>query len=205
LGIEVGKPLAKELLAIEVKDLAGETCALQELVGEDQASTKPVLIVFVRQFACAGCSERMAELLIHADILQGSGVDVIVVGSGTVAHAKEMASRFALDSRPNIHVVTDPSLNIHRAFGLHRSYWGVLGAKGTWNLVRAMANGHKNAWGHGDFFQLGGTILLDADKRVALHHEERHLGETHPFGEVVEKTLAMMVNAAAGSASSAVV
>jgi hypothetical protein len=190
--IEVGQPLPKDLLASEVKTLEGETCTLQDLVSPAVAAKSPVLIVFVRQFACAGCSERMSELLIHADILKGSGVEVIVIGCGSVAHARELSSRFALSSRSNVSVVTDASLKTHRAFGLQRSYWGVLGARGTWNLMKAMSNGHKNAWGHGDFFQLGATLLLAPPTRVILHHVEHHLGDTHPFTEVVDQTLALL-------------
>jgi hypothetical protein len=153
----------------------------------------PTLIVFVRQFACAGCSERMAELLMNVESLRTSAVNVVVVGCGTVEHARELGGRLALDTRP-ITLVTDPTLAIHRAAGLVRSHWGVLGAKAMWNLVRAMAHGHENAWGHGDFFQLGGTLLLDKERRVVTHHEERHLGESLPLGDIVDQALALLAD-----------
>jgi peroxiredoxin len=184
----VGQPLPEAVSALPLASATDPSPrTLRELF-----RGRPLLVVFVRQFACAGCSERMTELLTQLEILESSGVDCVVVGSGTVEQARDLRSRLSLETR-SIHLLTDSTLAIHRALGLRRSPWGVLGAKGTWNLVRAIARGHKNAWGHGDFYQLGGTLLLDASGTVVLLHREAHLGETLPIADVVDRALALAI------------
>ncbi|MBS2018054.1 MAG: redoxin family protein [Deltaproteobacteria bacterium] len=185
MTIRSGAKLPDALLACEVARAEGGTVTLGELV-----RGQVTLLLFVRQFGCAGCSQRLTELVRYLKALRAAGVNVVVVGCGSADDARGFRDRFALDARP-VTVVTDPSLAAQRAAGLHRSHWGVLGAKGTYNLLRAMANGHRNAWGKGDFYQLGGTILVGRDGVVALHHEERHLGESLVMGDVSEKALAM--------------
>lgn len=184
--IELGKRVPDDVLACEVLSSAGTKASLGSVVG----SGAPVLLVFVRQFVCAGCSERAAELLANEPALVSAGVRVVVVGCGEIAHAKEFEDRLGLAAR-RLALVTDPTLTVHRAAGLVRSVWGAVGLVATKNLLRAMGKGHANRWGHGDFFQMGGTFLLDDAGTVVAAHTEHHLGATLPLGDVVEKALVL--------------
>ena len=186
MGIRTGAPLPAALVSSEVSVTDGTTATIGELLARGQGEA--ALLVFVRQFACAGCSLRMAELLLHLHVLLLTSVKVVIVGCGSAAQARDFSGRFALETRTLV-VATDPTQTAQRAAGLLRSRWGALGATATWNLLRAIGRGHANAWGHGDFFQLGGTFLVDADGTVVVHHEERHLGATLPFATVVERAL----------------
>jgi peroxiredoxin len=193
MSISVGSPLPRELQDARVTGADGQSAALSAL----HEGPGPSLLVFVRQFACAACGQRTTELLRHIDTLQSARTKVLLIGCGSQDHAREYSHRFDIASRP-ITLVTDPSLRAHAAAGLLHSYWGVLGPMGTAALVKAMLGGHRNGWGHGDFYQLGGTLLLDEHGVVRTYHAERYLGDALPITEVVDQTLAMTM--AAGSA-----
>lgn len=188
MGIRIGAPLPPALVSSEVTVTDGTTATIGALLA--RGAGEAALLVFVRQFGCAGCSLRMAELLLHLQVLKLASVKVVVVGCGSAAQAGDFSRRLALETHALV-VATDPTQAAQRAAGLLRSHWGALGAIATWNLLRAMGRGHSNAWGQGDFFQLGGTFLVDADGAVVAHHEERHLGATLPFGTVVDRALVL--------------
>lgn len=185
--LRVESPLPRELQDAQVMDTEGKSTPLSALLPAEA----PSLLVFVRQFACAGCGQRTTELLRHIDTLQSARTKVLLIGCGTPEHAREYSHRFDIASRP-ITLLTDPSLRVHAAAGLLHSYWGVLGPMGTAALIKAMMAGHRNAWGHGDFYQLGGTLLLDQHGVVCAYHAERYLGDALPISEVVDLTLAMV-------------
>jgi hypothetical protein len=152
------------------------------------------LMVFVRQFACAGCKARTAELLLHLDVLKTAAVRVVIVGCGSAEHARQYMLDHKLDSRP-IDLVTDPTGAAHAAAGMGRNRWGTLGIGASVNFVKFALAGYSNAWGHGDFYQLGGTLLVASDGRVIVVHREPHLGATLPMGEVVEQALVLAARA----------
>lgn len=192
MKIAVGATLPSHLLDAKVSGSDGSVHAFRDVL---EPGTTPTLVVFVRQFGCAGCGLRTTELLGQIETLRDARTRVILVGCGTAADAAQFRETFDLGSRP-IALVTDPTLRVHVAAGLLHSYWGVLGPSGTAALVKAMLAGQRNAWGHGDFYQLGGTILLDAKGEVHTHHVERFLGDTLPFTELVDAALAMRLVAA---------
>lgn len=182
----IGDVLPAGALVCTVLDADGRSTTLDQHV----ITGRPTLLVFVRQFVCAGCSERTAELLTHHEALRAAGVATVIVGCGTPAHARAFDERLALSTR-ELTLLTDPTRAVHRAMGLQRSAWGALGPRATLNLLRAMSRGHENHWGHGDFYQLGGTFLLDAERRVVARHVEAHLGASLPLGGVVARALVM--------------
>ena len=192
MTISVGAELPADLRCASVTDADGSVCAFEDALGTRDA---PTLVIFVRQFGCAGCGLRTTELLGHLETLRDTHTNVILVGCGTADDARQFRDQFDLGSRP-IRLATDPSLKVHAAAGLLHSYWGVLGPSGTAGLVKAMLAGQRNSWGHGDFYQLGGTVLLDEKNVIRIHHVERHLGDSLPLADVVDATLAMSLAAA---------
>jgi peroxiredoxin len=187
--IVAGQLLPQAFLATQVLGPNGLSRALSTCVGPDVT-----LIVFVRQFACAGCKARTAELLLHLDALKTAAVRVVVVGCGTAEHARQFLQDHKLDSRP-MDLVTDPAGVAHAAAGMGRNRWGTLGVGASVNFVKYVLAGYSNGWGHGDFYQLGGTLLVASDGRVIVVHREPHLGATLPIGEVVEQALVLAARA----------
>ena len=147
------------------------------------------LTLFVRQFACAGCSEQVAALLPQLPALRVLDVRVVIIGCGTVDHARGFDERLGVTSR-GVLLFTDPTLSTQRAAGLTRSWLGVYGPRATLGLLRAMLNGHSNGWAGGDFYQQGGALLTAPSLRVLFYRPQRWLGDLVQIGDLTDVVLA---------------
>jgi peroxiredoxin len=164
----------------------------------DLVRGKISLVLFVRQFACAGCSEQVAALLQNMSTLQTLGVEVVIVGCGTREHARAFDERVGATDR-GVGLLTDPTLRAQRAAGLTRTFLGVNGPRALFGLARAMLRGHSNGWGGGDFYQQGGVMLLDSrvvdhearrETRVLYKKAQERLGDLVDIGDLVAIVLA---------------
>jgi hypothetical protein len=94
-------------------------------------------------------------------------------------------------------VLTDPSREVHRAFGLGRaSMRRVVGHPSVWlSYVRAIARGRRPRRSHGeDVLQLGGDVLLDSDLRLRWVYRNRG-PEDHPSIEALAAAIDGLVAA----------
>jgi hypothetical protein len=66
---------------------------------------------------------------------------------------------------------------------------------GIFGLARAMLRGHPNGWSGGDFYQQGGALLLDAERRVLFFRPQRWLGDVTDVGDLVDRLLALAARA----------
>lgn len=164
-------PVPAELAAAEVTLADGARLRLGE-----RWARRDVVLVFVRHFACAGCSQHVAALRPRLDELDALGAEVVLVGSGSPAQLAAFVARERLD-HPAVTCATDPSLDAYRAAGLVRSAWGTLGPIALGQLVGALTRGHGNGWPKGDLFQQGGTLVVARGGVVRAYHRARNLGE----------------------------
>ncbi len=185
MSLMVGMKLPDPVSELEVLRPDGSAQRLGHLFG-----ARPTLCVFLRQFGCAACAEHTSEILEHLAPMEETGLGMVLVGCGTPEHARGYAERHRLAGR-GVELVTDPSLALHRRIGLVRSAWGTMGPRATVNLLGAMARGHENSWGQGDFHQHGGTLLTDADRVVWVFHTSQHLGDRYPVASAVDRALAL--------------
>jgi peroxiredoxin len=163
----------------------GREVALESLWKERDA-----LVVFVRHFACAGCSEHVTELGARLGELDALGVRTVLVGCGDPAHIDGFIERQRLGDK-KVEVYTDPSLEAFRRAGLERSRWGTFGPVAITQLLRAMINGHSNGSPQGDRTQQGGTLLVDKDGIVRFYDRGESIGDHAPVVEVVDAALVL--------------
>ncbi len=182
--VVVSEPLPTALANATLLTAAGAPSTLAEVAGG-----KTMLVLFVRQFACAGCGEQVAALLPQLPALRVLDVGVVIVGCGTADHARGFDERLGVTDR-GVRVFTDPTLTAQRAAGLSRSWAGVYGPRAAFGLLRAMMNGHKNAWSGGDFYQQGGALLLSPTLRVLFYRPQRWLGDLVEIGDITDIVLA---------------
>lgn len=173
------------LLACEVERRDGARVALGDIVGGRAA-----LLVFVRHFACPGCSHFMEVLAPRLPELAELGVSVAIVGSGSPARLAAFVDRMHLDAR-GVECLTDPSRGAYRAAGLRQSALGTYGPKPFFASLGLYAMGHwvRRHEDDGDVEQQGGIVLLDGDGRVVAHHRDRDLVDHAPVTDVVHAAL----------------
>ena len=167
------------LAEVRVLDATGHAYPLR-----DAWAARDAIVVFVRHFACAGCSAHLAELRPRLAELAAMNVAVVMIGSGT----PDQLARFVRDQQLGSHpiaVYTDPTLAAYRAVGLHRSWLGTIGPRALGNLAALALRGHSNGRACGDLLQNGGTLYVRRGGEVAFRHVSNRLGDHAPVSEVV--------------------
>jgi len=183
-AVDVGSPVPEALARASVLDAAGDGHAL----GEAWAAADAI-VIFVRHFACAGCSDHLAELRPRLAELAALATGVVIVGSGTVEQLAAFVAVQQLAGHP-IEVVTDPTLAAYRAAGLERSRLGTLGPRALANLGLLALRGHTSGRACGDLYQQGGTLYVRRGGELAFVHRSTRIGDHAPVAQVVALALA---------------
>ena len=153
-------------------------------LGESWADNDAI-VIFVRHFACAGCSAHVADLRPRLEEIAKLGVTTVVVGNGTHEQLAAFAEREKLADHP-IELVTDPSRAAYLAAGLEQSWLGTVGPRAIVNVVGLLARGHRNGRPQGDLTQQGGTLYITRDGVLGFYHHSARLGDNASVTDVVE-------------------
>lgn len=185
----LGRPVPEALARATVLDAAGDPHSFSEAWSQGAA-----LVVFVRQFACLGCSLNVRDLAPRLEQFGKIGLQTTLVGCGPPEAIAGFVERFELEGAP-VRVWTDPSLEVQRLAGLHRSFFRTWGLSSLGHTIRALFGGHKMRAPEGDARQLGGALMVDGAGRVAYYHRSRSLGGHAPAVELVDAALGLSLAA----------
>jgi hypothetical protein len=150
----------------------------------------PLLVVFLRHFACPGCSRFTLKLAPRLPELCKLGVRTLVIGSGSPERLRVFADRVRLRG-PGVALATDPTLAAYRAAGLERSFLGTYGPRAFFGSIALYAQGHwvKRDRDDGDVEQQGGVHVVDVDGTTVLAKRDRDLLDHVSMSDVVAKAL----------------
>ncbi|MFN0245706.1 MAG: AhpC/TSA family protein [Kofleriaceae bacterium] len=189
----VGQPVPPNLGAARVVTAANKVRSLGESWAERDA-----VVIFVRHFACAGCSAHVADLRPRLEEIAGLEVTCVLVGNGTPDQLAGFTEREKLDGYP-IELVTDPSRAAYLAADLERSWIGTTGPRAAANFVGLLARGYRNGRPQGDLNQQGGTLYVTREGVLGFYHHSARLGDNASVTDVVDIALARAVERAASS------
>jgi peroxiredoxin len=182
--MEVGQRVPEALAQARVLDRTGAGDCLGAAWLEADA-----IVIFVRHFGCAACSEHLAELRPRLAELATLGVRVVVVGNGASDQLAAFVADQQLAGYP-VEVVTDPTLAAYRAAGLDRARLGTVGPRALAALGLLALRGHSNGRVRGDRWQQGGTLYVRRGGELAFVHRSARIGDHAAIAEVVELALA---------------
>ncbi|MFQ5932364.1 MAG: AhpC/TSA family protein [Nitrospiraceae bacterium] len=185
--MRVGKLIPESLASSTLLDREGRQIVLESFWAEG-----PALLVFMRHFGCLCLSAQITELSPRLFELHQLGIRTVFIGNGAAHFIDGFIERFGLADK-KVEIVTDPPLASFRAAGLLRSWWATYGPRGLWDAVRAAGAGHVNRWGEGDAIQQGGTLLVDAQGRVAYYHRDASRGGHAPSGDIVDAAMRLIL------------
>jgi len=145
------------------------------------------LFIFLRHFACPGCSEQIAIVSPYLTELRRMQTRVVLVATSSPNRIPAFAKRMHLENGL-VDVVTDPSLETHKAANLVRSYTSLLNVATVTEAIRLYAQGHfvQRVEGDGDLYQQGGALLVDQQGDVLFHHANRHMTDHFSMDAVCE-------------------
>ena len=174
--------ISPELAAVEVLDLDGTPHRVDSLWAQ-----RPVLLLFVRHFACLFCREQVTELKQHFAALDQAGVGVAIIGSGSPHFARGFVSELGL----TVPVYSDEKRAAYAAASLARGFGTLVHPGAALALVRALFACSKPSLAvKGDSQQQGGTFVVKPGGEVIFAYRSRYSGDHPKARELVAQALA---------------
>ena len=105
--------------------------------------------------------------------IERAGARLILVGNGSVAHARRFRERLA----PEVEVYTDPGRRSYEELGLRRSVAATLGPASAAAFVGATLKGHRQTSIQGDAWQQGGLLVMAPGGGILFLQRNRTAGD----------------------------
>ncbi len=157
--------------------------ALQECWAHSDA-----LILCVRHFGCIACAQQIGELRERLADCDALSVSVTIIGCAEYQQINQWIEREQIQSL-SMQVLTDPTLAVHRALGLHHGVWRTWGAKAAVNFLRAFAKGYRQRGFHGEVSQQAGALMVDQTGTLWALHKSEHLGDLPSLPDLIEAAM----------------
>ena len=139
-----------------------------------QEHNGPTVLVFLRHFGCIFCREHAAQLAEVKPAFDQQGVQIVFVGMGNPAEARE----FQADRNLPFEILADPDRVAYRAFGLPEGRVSQLaGPSVVGASLRAMKNGAGVGKAIGNRRQLPGTYIVDQNGSLLFARPAAHAGD----------------------------
>lgn len=160
----------------ELLDPLGKPTFLGDVLGG-----RPTLLCFLRHFGCLFCFEHASSVLEERQLLERGGAQLVFVGNGNPAHAREFMQEYSLSSG----VFTDPSRRLYGALEMHHGVSRTLNVQTARHARRAYNLGHRQRGVKGDPWQQGGNVAIAADGRVLGSERASVAGDIVPVRALV--------------------
>jgi peroxiredoxin len=137
----------------------------------------PVIFIFLRHFACVGCRAHAVQVWSEREKYEKNGARIVFISNGAPNFIQAFKEDLGITDAK---VLTDPELVSFRAAGFRRGFLAALGPKSLVNGLTLMSKGHSNGKveaGTGDYWQLGGVVVIQTDGRVSYHYISQSLGD----------------------------
>jgi hypothetical protein len=128
----------------------------------------------------------VAQLRRAQDQFAKAGLQVVLVGLGSLPEAREFQAAFGVP----FPIIADPEGRLYAAYGLKRmSLLGFLSPNLAAKTASTLARGHGLGAPTGDVRQLPGVVAVDPRGQVIYRHEARDPAD-HPAPEAILEALA---------------
>ena len=150
---------------------------------------KPLLLAFTRHFGCTQCKEMLSEIVDGKDRIEGAGLSIAVVTQGSPQAAAEFGKKYA----PGLLILSDPSLEAYKAYGLERGTLTQVALKPrVWKAIaRAKRKGYRLELppeGQ-DALQMSGIFIINRSGRVALPYYYDDIADHPPLESLLSGVL----------------
>lgn len=163
-----------------------------ELIDENRSQIKMGLLwqkqtsvfVFLRHFGCISCRAHAKQVWSLREQYEKSNAKLYFVGNGNPDFIMDFKNELGLGDAV---IYTDPSLKSFYAAGFQRGFFRTFGPKSLINISRLKKQGYSNGEkDSGDFWQLGGVLVIKKDGKIAYHFISEAVGD-FPAEEEVKK------------------
>jgi hypothetical protein len=175
-----GEMLIAHMAVVPILALDGSTVTLRTYWRE-----APTVTGLVRHFGCLFCHQMVHDLTEAAPAILESGANLIIVGNGTVAQARDFFSERGLP-RDRVFVLTDPERRSYDAAGAERGLRQTFFNSGSRRAyAKARREGHGISGWLGDLTQLGVLLVTRPPAGLSYIYRSRYAGDHPKMSEVL--------------------
>lgn len=187
-GVEAsaaGEDMVDSLDDVLVFDLSGNAIPISDLWKERKA-----VIAFARHFGCVLCRKRADYLAAKKDIMDASGVALVLIGPGKVEQAKAFSEQTKFQGE----VYADPSHSSYEALrfvsGVTTTFTPGAGLK----IIQSYMEGYRQDWklssekdtvSRGGWQQGGIIVAGPGKKNISYIHKDKEAGDDPPIEEIM--------------------
>ncbi|XP_006381516.1 thioredoxin-like protein AAED1, chloroplastic isoform X2 [Populus trichocarpa] len=189
-GIEAGSGLVSEdttniLDTVEVFDLNGNAIPFSDLWKDRKA-----VVAFARHFGCVLCRRRADYLAAKKDIMDASGVALVLIGPGSVDQAKTFSEQTKFKG-----VYADPSHSSYKALQFVSGVSTTFTPKAGLKIIQSYMEGYRQDWKlsfEGDTvakggWQQGGIIVAGPGKtNISYIHKDKEAGDDPDIEDIIK-------------------
>ncbi|KAJ6699093.1 THIOREDOXIN-LIKE PROTEIN AAED1 CHLOROPLASTIC [Salix purpurea] len=190
-GIEAGSGLVSEdttniLDTVEVLDLNGNAIPISDLWKDRKA-----VVAFARHFGCVLCRKRADYLAAKKDIMDASGVALILIGPGSVDQAKTFSEQTKFEGE----VYADPSHSSYKALQFVSGVSTTFTPKAGLKIIQSYMEGYRQDWklsfeedtvAKGGW-QQGGIIVAGPGKtNISYIHKDKEAGDDPDIEDIIK-------------------
>jgi hypothetical protein len=156
----------------------------------------PAVVAWLRHYGCVFCREQAAAMRAVSADIEALGAELVFVGNGSPAQARDFQQQFAPDSI----VLTDPDLRTYGLIGARRGVLRTVGPRAWRAGLRALSSGARQTRVKGHPFQQGGVLVLVPGDRVVYSYMSKEAGDHPPVAAVIAALRDAVTTTAARSA-----
>jgi hypothetical protein len=150
---------------------------------------QPVVLVFLRHFACIACRAHAAQIWGERQKFERSGVKIIFIGNGQPNWVERFREDLGIQQGV---VLTDPSMNSFKLAGFKNGFFNLVRPQSAINMLKLAKDGYtQSAYSPdaGSHWQMGGILAISKRGNVLYHFASKAVGDfpSEPYLEVIQQ------------------
>ncbi|KAJ4977987.1 hypothetical protein NE237_008767 [Protea cynaroides] len=172
--------------SVEVFDLNGESIPISDLWKD-----RKTVVAFARHFGCVLCRRRADFLASKKDMMDASGVALVLIGPGSVDQAKAFSSQTQFQGE----VYADPSYSSYKALSFVSGVSTTITPGAGLKIIQSYMEGYRQYWGLSfekdtrtrGGWQQGGIIVAGPGKsNISYVHKDKEAGDDPDIEDVLK-------------------
>lgn len=148
---------------------------------------RPVVLVFLRHFACIACRAHASQVWAQRQKLERSGARLTFIGNGQAHWIEGFRQDLGIDQGI---VLTDPTMRSFAAAGMKKGFFNLVRPQSALNMLQLSREGYTQGpfrADSGSHFQMGGVLAVSRYGKVMYHHASTSVGDfpKEPYMDVI--------------------
>ncbi|CAG7874367.1 unnamed protein product [Brassica rapa] len=181
-----GTETADLLETVKVSDLNGNEIPISDLWKDRKA-----VVAFARHFGCVLCRKRAAYLAEKKDVMDASGVTLVLIGPGSIDQAKTFVEQTKFEGE----VYADPNHASYEALKFASGVSVTFTPKAAMKIIESYMEGYRQDWKLSFMkdtverggWQQGGILVAGPGKdNISYIRKDKEAGDDPPVEEILK-------------------